>query len=326
MNAAKKNWYYRIVYCIGYTLQQANSYIIFNIPAVPARTKIFPAAYCSRTRARHTVPWFNHPWRKQPQDKKHLSRINRSSGAWLSAAHYRGMNNWVIICPSQIIHRSLTRCSAASWSLVTGSLVMPDTLAAWLLLADRASTTRTRCQAIFFMSIVEIAETRSGAARRGATKRTVLIVMATYRCHRKIDSSSDERIILTHIDEEGQLHLNAHLCERIRGRRVAREICMLIYSARSAPCIYMRARLCSRFFRVPTIFFLFFAVSLSVIRFPPENLTSRLQTRHNVHFSQERKLVEGSLFRNGLTNAWVVRWFLEELCTEQVRLCGHTSA
>jgi len=162
----------------------------------------------------------------------------------------------------------------ASWSLVTGSLVMPDTLAAWLLLADRASTTRTRCQAIFFMSIVEIAETRSGAARRGATKRTVLIVMATYRCHRKIDSSSDERIILTHIDEEGQLHLNAHLCERIRGRRVAREICMLIYSARSAPCIYMRARLCSRFFRVPTIFFLFFAISLSVIRFPPENLTA----------------------------------------------------
>lgn len=110
--------------------------------------------------------------------------------------------------------------------------------------------------------------------RRGATKRMVLIVMATYRCRRKIDSSSDERIILTHIDEEGQSHLTAHLCERIRGRRVAREICMLIYSARSAPCTYMRARLSSRFFSVPTIFFLFFSMPLSVIRFPPENFTA----------------------------------------------------
>lgn len=37
------------LHAVGCTLQRAGSYITFNIP-VPARTKIFPAAHCSRAR------------------------------------------------------------------------------------------------------------------------------------------------------------------------------------------------------------------------------------------------------------------------------------
>lgn len=65
---------------------------------------------------------FNHPRRKQPRDKNHLSQIERRTTAPLSAAHYRRMNNWVIIRPSQITP-ALLRC--LRWSPITGSLAMP---------------------------------------------------------------------------------------------------------------------------------------------------------------------------------------------------------
>lgn len=63
--------------------------------------------------------------------------------------------------------------------------------------AIAARSTRARTYNVpgdFFLLIVEISEARRGKARRG---ERLLIVMATYRyLGRKIDSSSDERVIL----------------------------------------------------------------------------------------------------------------------------------